>query len=242
MPVSPPPPAVLPAAATAAHFFRGQAVHFIGAALLAVAAGALAVPALDGGRFLGADESAWLAWSIGLAVLHQLVVWLGFRAQLGWGVFTRIFGARDLEAWGVLFFPLLLARPLTVLGAGLADAGSLALNAVWSVVLGLVCLALAAATMRTVVRDFGMARASGADHFREDVRRLPFVRTGVFRWSPNAMYTFAFLGLWAIALLCRSHVALVAALFQHAFIWLHWVGTEQPDIALIYGKDGGEEP
>ena len=46
-------------------------------------------------------------------------------------------------------------------------------------------------------------------------------------------HRFAFLGLWSIAFFLGSHMALVAALFQHAFVWGHYLGTEQPDMELI---------
>ena len=65
---------------------------------------------------------------------------------------------------------------------------------------------------------------------------MPLVTRGAFAWTPNAMYTFGFLGLWAIALFARSHAGLVAALFQHAYIWVHYVCTEQPDMARLYGE------
>ncbi len=234
---SPLPDATLPAARTVRHFFRGQAVHLGGAALLAVVALALAQPALDNIAVLGLTDAQWLSWSIGLAIAHQVLVWLGFRSQLGWSLMSRWFGDRDLTVWGVLFFPLLIARPLTVLGCGLADFGSLALPSTTTTGLGLLLLAIAAYTLFSVKTYFGMERASGANYFRLAIRQQPFEARGAFRWSENAMYTFAFLGLWAIALLCRSHVALVAALFQHAFIWLHWVGTERPDIELMYPRD-----
>jgi hypothetical protein len=50
------------------------------------------------------------------------------------------------------------------------------------------------------------------------------------------MYLLIFLALWAIALYFRSHAALVAALFQHAYIWVHYGCTERPDMELIYGS------
>ena len=50
------------------------------------------------------------------------------------------------------------------------------------------------------------------------------------------MYAFAFLGLWSIALLTGSLAALSLALFQHVTIWAHYYCTEEPDMALIYGK------
>ena len=62
------------------------------------------------------------------------------------------------------------------------------------------------------------------------------VREGAFAWTPNAMYLIVFLGLWAIAFLYGSRIALVGALFQHAYIWVHYWFTEKPDMDLIYGK------
>ena len=34
----------------------------------------------------------------------------------------------------------------------------------------------------------------------------------------------------------RTRLGLVAALFQHAYIWVHYVCTEQPDMARLYGE------
>ena len=51
------------------------------------------------------------------------------------------------------------------------------------------------------------------------------------------MYGLAFLGLWAIALLCGSWSALVAAAFQHAYIWVHMYTVEGPDMRRIYGVE-----
>src|SRR5438093_373826 len=93
-------------------------------------------------------------------------------------------------------------------------------------------------TAWSVQRYFGFARAAGADHFRRRYREMPLVTRGAFAWTPNAMYTFGFLGLWAVALFGRSHAGLVAALFQHAYIWVHYACTEQPDMELLYGNPG----
>ena len=73
--------------------------------------------------------------------------------------------------------------------------------------------------------------------FREDLRQMPMVREGAFKYSSNAMYTFVFMLFWAIALLCGSRAALAGALFQHAYIWVHMYCTEKPDMELIYGNN-----
>ena len=61
------------------------------------------------------------------------------------------------------------------------------------------------------------------------------VRSGPFAITPNAMYAIGFLGLWGIACLFGSWNALVVALFQHAYIWVHMYCTEAPDMDWIYG-------
>ena len=57
----------------------------------------------------------------------------------------------------------------------------------------------------------------------------------------NAMYWFGLLILWLPGVLLASKAALVAALFNHLYIWVHYHCTEKPDIDRIYGTSLGEE-
>ena len=218
-------------------FFKGQALHLLLLALCLAVTWAVALPALPGGEWLGLSARTWLALAIGVPVLHQVVVALSWRAQLCWQVYTRLFGERDTRVWAVVFLPLLAARPLVLLGLGLADTASLQLPYTVSLPLGLVLLVPALYGAYSVKRWFGIDRALGGDHFRERYRHMPRVREGAFAWTPNAMYVLVFLGVWAIALLTRSQLALAAALFHHAYIHVHLVCTEQPDMDLLYGSD-----
>jgi hypothetical protein len=84
------------------------------------------------------------------------------------------------------------------------------------------------------------SRALGGDHFFERYRAMPMIRQGAFKYSSNAMYTFVFIGFWGLALIFRSRAALAVALFQHAYIWVHWYCTEQPDGVLLYGRSPDE--
>jgi hypothetical protein len=217
--------------------FAGQAQHLLLLALLIPGAFFLARPALEGGTFLGIGETHWFWAAVGVAVAHQVVVALVFRAQLVFGFLTRLFGERDLLVWGMIFFPFFLLRPLLTVALGLADYGSL--GPLWGlhVAMGVILLLPAAYTGWSVLRYFDLTRALGADHFRERYRHMPLVREGAFRYSSNAMYAYAFFLLWAMALFTSSRAALVLALFQHAYVWVHWYCTEQPDMDVIYGGD-----
>jgi len=191
---------------------------------------------LGDGTFLGVTDSAWFGWTLAVPIAHQLLGWLVFRGQLGWGVLTRWFGEADLRVWGIVFMPLLAARPLTMLALSIADSGSLALFPRVRVLLAGLLLVPALYAMWSVLRYFGIERALGGDHFRLRFRRMTFVKEGAFGWSSNAMYAYVFLLLWSLALAAGSGAALCSAAFQHAFIWAHYFCTEEPDMRLMYGK------
>jgi hypothetical protein len=226
------------------YLLKGQAIHAGLAVLLVAVAQALAAPELgpaaastsNGELWLGVDDRCWFWLTVTVALAHQTIVALVFRAQLGWGTLSRIFGRHDLLVWGIVFMPFLIARPLLILATALADAGSLAIPPWLALALGIALLPPVLYAAWSVGRYFGLPRALGGDHFRIHYREMPMVREGAFAWTPNAMYLIVFLGLWSVALLCRSHVALVAALFQHAYIWVHFLATEKPDMDLMYGN------
>ena len=215
-------------------FFKRQGWHLLSIAVMVVLSWAFAAPALGDGEWLGTADTTWFWQSISLVVVHQALVWLVFRAQLGWGLFSRLFGRADLVVWAVLFMPLLVARPLLLFALALSDRGSLALSRPVSLTIGLVLLVPTIYTLWSVGHYFSLVRALGGDHFRLKYRQMPLVRQGAYRWSGNAMYAFAFFGLWSIALLTGSLAALSLALFQHVTIWAHYYCTEEPDMMLIY--------
>jgi hypothetical protein len=223
------------------HLTRGQLPHLLLLAALLPGVWALGSPSLDEGAWLGLGERTWFALAVGIPVVHQLVVAALWRAQLSHSLLTKLFGDRGFVVWGAVFFPFLFARPVTALGLAVADSGSMEFSPVVGWVLGGALLLPAVWTMHSVKTHFGFARALGGDHFFERYRAMPMVRKGAFAWSSNAMYTFVFLGLWGIALIFRSQAALAAALFQHAYIWVHWYCTEQPDGLVLYGMSPDDE-
>jgi hypothetical protein len=225
-----------PQTATASFFFRRQGVHLLYlVALLPVARG-LAAPALGHGGWLGLTDTSWFALCLGVAVVHQVFIWISWRAQLGWRVFTRFFGESDFAVYGAVFFTLLVLRVVFVVAISLADAATLRLPAGLAAGLGAVLSVPALYTGSSLGRYFGLLRAAGGDHFRRRFRAMPLVQQGAFAWTPNAMYTLGFLGLWSIPLVARSHAGLIAALFQHAYIWVHYLCTEEPDMQVLYAS------
>lgn len=217
------------------YFFKFQWLYLASAILLTDAAWEFAAPALGDGQFLGMADRAWFWWGVGLSIIHQVLVWLVFRGQLGWGILTRWFGRHDLAIWGFVFMPLLASRPIMVLGLALADRGSMTGLRSIQLVLGIALLLPSLYAMSSVVRYFAIPRALGGDHFRLEYRQMPLVTGGAYRWTPHAMYALVFLALWAIAFLAGSLAALSLAVFEHAYVWVHYFCTEKPDMDLMYG-------
>jgi len=228
--------ATIDEARSAVFLFHRQLLHAGLLGLLVVVSYALAASYFGASdAWLGLSVQGWFWLNVTVVAAHQIIVWLVFRGQLGWGVLTRVFGEWDLRVWGLVFMPFLVARPVLMVCLAVADSGSLMLPRWLSLSLGAALLAPTLYTLWSVFYYFGIPRALGGDHFRLRYRRMSMVRTGAFAWTPNAMYLIVFLGLWSIAFLARSHVALVVALFQHAYIWVHYFCTEEPDMELMYG-------
>ncbi|MFW6312657.1 MAG: methyltransferase [Spirochaetota bacterium] len=216
------------------HLFAGQVQHALLLAVLVPGALYLAEAGFTGGSWLGLRDRQWLALMLSVAILHQIVVAAVFRMHLVFSFLTRLFGRWDLFIWGSIFLPFLVLRLLTLAGLAMSTRGTLVLSRIVAAPVSLILLIPAAYTLYSVFRWFGLTRALGGDHFRQRYLEMPFERRGAFRFSSNAMYSYAFLVLWAVALVTRSHAALAAALFQHAYIWVHWYCTEEPDMRVLY--------
>ncbi len=213
---------------------EGQPQHLGLALLLTVGAFAWLTPVDEGARLLWLTAPQWAKVSIVLALLHQVLVGFVFRAQLHRGLLTRVFGEHDLEIWTKMFLPLLVARPITLILTGWADDRTLNIPSWAGWLGGAVLIGIAAWVMHSVFKHFTIRRAVGGDHFRDEIAAMPMVREGAFKFTSNAIYGVAFLGLWGIALVFGSWNALVVALFQHSYIWVHWYCTEKPDMEWLY--------
>jgi len=214
---------------------EGQPQHLAIALLMAAGACALLDTPENAPRMAGLTSTAWAQTSIILALIHQGLVAVVFRLQLHRNLMTRLLGDKDMRIWAALFMPLLVARPITLIMTGWADTTPLTQYRMAEMTLGTLLVLLAIWAMYSVLAYFTLPRALGGDHFRDHFAGMPLVNRGTFRFTSNAMYGVVFLGLWGIALLFGSWNALVLALFQHGYIWVHMYCTEKPDMEWIYG-------
>ncbi len=212
----------------------GQPQHVMLVILLAWGAVSMLRYSPGSPSFLGFDAIDWALLTILVVIIHQVIVAIVFRSQLHFAVMTRLLGANALKIWGAIFMPFLIARPLLVLATGIADYNSLDGSQSLRIIGGILLLAVAVWGAHSVAKYFGINRALGGDHFYDEYANMPLVNEGAFKYTSNAMYGVVFLGLWGIALLTGSWNALVLALFQHAYIWVHMYCTEDPDMKVIY--------
>ncbi|MBI5503672.1 MAG: hypothetical protein HY899_02650 [Deltaproteobacteria bacterium] len=217
--------------------FRGQTLHYV--LLTVLLAGVVAASGADvmAGQFLGLSTAAWLVGAIAVPILHQFYVWLVWRSELHHAWISRAFGREAGFRYYAVGFAILFAlRLLTIIALALANRNSLDVDPTAARVLALGLSIPTLYLFYSVVRYFGVARAFGIDHFDARYRSVPFVREGIFRFGNNGMYVFGFLVLWLPGLLWLSKAALLAALFNHLYIWVHYYCTELPDIRKIYGS------
>ncbi|WP_299349607.1 methyltransferase [uncultured Shimia sp.] len=214
---------------------EGQPQHLAFAVLLTAGALYFLIPPVEGSGLLWLDARQWAVLSIALAIAHQVIVAFVFRTQLHLNLVSRLLGDDDIRRWTLLFIPFLVLRPITVIMTGWADTVPIGLPPAVQWIVGAFLVALAIVTMHSVLKHFTIRRAVGGDHFRDEIAAMPMVREGMFKFTDNAMYGIVFGGLWGIALMFNSWNALVLALFQHAYIWVHMYCTEKPDMEWIYG-------
>ena len=216
--------------------FRRQLLHVLLATLLTY--GTLSLYRQSSSQDFNLGPYVFFLAAIAFTLLHQILVAIVFRLQLHLNLMVRMFGKYALIIWGIIFLPLLVLRPTLVLMAGLADTSELLpIAPMYHLPVGAILLIPAIWGMHSVIKYFTIPRALGGDHFYDRYANMPMVREGIFKYSSNAMYTFVFIGFWAIAILTNSWNALVLAAFNHAYIWVHMYCTEGPDMRVIYGDD-----
>ena len=174
----------------------------------------------------------WLA--IAVPIAHTIYVWLAWRLELQSSLISNTIG---FSWYVILFFILFGGRFVSLLVLAWVDRGSLHLSVLPQVLVTIILVIPGIYAMYSVQRYFGMVRASGADHFDARYRKMPFVKAGIFRFTNNGMYVYAFLLFWALAVGFNSAAALIVAAFSHAYIWVHFYATEKPDMDYLYASD-----
>ena len=183
----------------------------------------------------GLPVSFWFWFAVAIPIIHQTYVWLCWRLELRNRLFTNRWGLK--AGFGcdvVVFFLLFVCRFIGLFILAVADQGTAPIS--WTVrwLLAAPILLLAGYALFSVKQYFGFQGAAGLDHFDSAYRRRALVHKGMFRWTKNAMYLFAIQSTWLFGILAGSRLAMMVACFQSVYIWIHYLGTEKPDMDYIY--------
>ncbi len=217
--------------------FEKQGYNYLGLIiLLAIVIFLTGWPGVYKGELWGCSTGFWLWLSIGVVIVHQFYAWFVWRTELYLKLWSRWFGKRAFRIWSVFFMVLFIPRMLLGFIIGYANRGTLNISPVLGWGLTVIILIPAAYTFYSIVKYFTFKRALGIDHFDPAYRKLGLVRGGIYKYTSNAMYLFGVTMVWIPALIFGSEAALVSALFNHAYVWVHYFTLELPDMKRIYSK------
>ncbi len=216
--------------------FEKQVLHyFLLVVLLAAIFTISQVKGFLAGQFLYVGTPVWYYLAIAAAILHQVYVWFCWRTQLHLSLITKRYGQKGFLYYSIGFAILFILRFVLVVGLAVSNMNTLTANQLLLNILALLIAIPAFYLFYSVIKYFTIKRALGIDHFDLSYGKKPFVREGIFKFTSNGMYIFGLLILWIPGLLSSSQAALLVALFNHMYIWVHYYTTERPDIKRIYG-------
>lgn len=187
------------------------------------------------GSLWGISTKTWLILTILAPIIHQVYVLFCWRSELYYKGISKRWGKKGFRIFKIGFAFLILCRPITITLLAISNAFTFSMNTILSYIIATVLFLPAVYLFYSLKKYFGIDRAFGIDHFDPDMyRSAPMVKEGIFNYTSNGMYVFGFFLLWLPGILLFSKAALLAALFNHIYIWVHYYFTELPDMKEIY--------
>jgi hypothetical protein len=188
------------------------------------------------GTLWGISTKKWFWIAITVPILHQVYVWIIWRLELHQNTFTSRYGIKKaFNLYKIGFAILFVSRLISIIILAVSNKDSLLINSYPIYLLAALITPVVIYLFYSVKKYFTIDRAFGIDHFDKNYNE-PYVKGGIFRFTENGMYIYGFMILYLPGLLLFSEAALIVALFNHIYIWVHYYYTERPDMKVIYGK------
>lgn len=186
------------------------------------------------GSLWNINTKTWFLVAILIPIIHQVYVLVIWRSELYYNKITKIFGKRAFKLYKAIFFIFFIGRMVFLIILAIANEDTFYLNIYALYILIITFSIVAFYAFYSVLRFFGTDRAAGLDHFDLEARKLSLVKKGIFKYTNNGMYKYAFLAFYLPGLIWQSKAALLVAIFSHIYIWVHYYVTEKPDMNHIY--------
>ena len=216
------------------HFFFKNQIWHIGGLILLFYIGCQIVDFENNSNvFLGISVKNWFLFSMMTPLIHQSYVWLCWRSELCWKIISRTIG---FKVYVIIFFILAILR-LSSIGLCFADYGSWFTPGWMAWIVAILIFVPFVYTIYSIKKYFGFLRATGKDHFDPSYKNIPFEKRGIFKWSSNAMYTFAVAVFFGFAISAGSKAMFVFAAYSYIGTWLHYFCTEKEDFKFLYGNN-----
>ena len=213
------------------HFFFKNQIWHIGGLILLFYIGCQIVDFENNSNvFLGISVKNWFLFSMMTPLIHQSYVWLCWRSELCWKIISRTIG---FKVYVIIFFILAILR-LSSIGLCFADYGSWFTPGWMAWIVAILIFVPFVYTIYSIKKYFGFLRATGKDHFDPSYKNIPFEKRGIFKWSSNAMYTFAVAVFFGFAISAGSKAMFIFAVYTYIGGWLHYFCTEKEDFKIIY--------
>ena len=214
-------------------FFKHQIWHIGGLIILFYLGCQLVDFENNSNVFFGISAKNWFLFSMITPLLHQGYVWLCWRSELCWQTISRTIG---FKVYVIIFFIFGILR-LSSIGLCFADYGTW-YNPEWIAwIISMLIFIPFIYTLYSIKKYFGFMRATGIDHFDPSYKDIPFEKRGIFKWSSNAMYTFAVAVFFGFAISSGSKAMFIFAVYTYIGTWLHYFCTEKEDFKVIYGNN-----
>jgi hypothetical protein len=189
-----------------------------------------------GETYWNVGTKSWFWLAVAIPIIHQIYVLLIWRFELYKRTFTNRFGLKKaFQIYAAGFSLLFAGRLIVIIFLALSSKNSLQMNPIIAYLIALLIAPPVLFLFYSVKKYFTIERAYGIDHFDKNYN-VPFVKKGIFKYTDNGMYVFGLMILYLPGLLLLSEVAILAALFNHVYIWVHYYFTERPDMVEIYGE------
>ncbi len=206
--------------------------------LIILVAGVYVVVQYDEGILSGdlyhVPTSTWFIIAMAFPIVHQVYVLICWRLELYYKLLTRAFGPNVFRSYKIGFFILFAGRMVFIILLAVANRNTFYIPPLLNFAFIGILVLIGSYAFYSVKKYFGMDRAAGLDHFDESISKMVFVKKGIFKYTNNGMYMYAFLLIYIPPFLFLSEASLLVAVFSHLYIWVHYYCTEIPDIKTIY--------
>ncbi|MFO7952985.1 MAG: hypothetical protein R6U91_09325 [Bacillota bacterium] len=217
---------------------RKQEWHLVLLALLLALtnAGLNFYPNFFFGEFRGISTTSWLWIGVLTAILHQGYMVIVLRTELETRWLSTNAPRLGYLAYMSDYTILVVLRVATIFASGIANREVLAISdpnrLLFIVVLAVPCLWV----LYLLARDGNFKQLAGEDYFKpeQDSEDYDYARENIFRSTAITVYSLGPMALYIPGIVFASPAALLLALFNHLYIWVHHFCTELPDREHFY--------